>query len=144
MNHTTLLGRLIKDPNLQYNNTSGTAMCRFSIAVDKQLSREKKKELEAKNQPTADFINCVCWGKMAENVNAYTAKGKRILVEGRIQTGSYEAQDGSRRHTTDIVASQVQFIDWKERGGTQSPQEQSEVDFFGDDFTPIDDDRIPF
>ncbi len=158
MNHVTLLGRLTRDPELTYNNTTGNAMTRFSIAVDKQLSREKKQEMESKNQPTADFINIVCWGKLGENVNQYTAKGKRVLVEGRIQTGSYEAQDGSRRYTTDIVASSVEFIDWKDRDGSNNSnqqsnypksnqsdnQESSDDDFFGDDFSPVDDDRIPF
>ena len=163
MNHVTLMGRLTRDPELTYNNNTGNAMARFAIAVDKQLSRDKKQEMESKNQPTADFINIICWGKLAENVNQYTAKGKRVLVEGRIQTGSYEAQDGSRRYTIDIVASSVEFIDWKDRDGSgsgyssqQQPannnpknnqtenKESSNDDFFGDDFSPVDDDRIPF
>lgn len=159
MNSVTLLGRLTRDPELTYNNSTGNAMVRFSIAVDKQLSREKKQEMEANNQPTADFINIVCWGRLAETVNQYTAKGKRILVQGRIQTGSYEAQDGSRRYTTDIIANSVEFIDWKDRDSGSSysspaadlPRNshtnnasKSEDDFFGDDFSPVDDDRIPF
>ena len=167
MNQVTLMGRLTKDPVLTYNNSTGNGMCRFTLAVDRRLTREKKQEMEANNQPTADFIGCVCWGKLAESVNNYTAKGKRVLVEGRIQTGSYTAKDGTRRYTTDVVCSNVQFIDWKDRSYDRVPQASSpspypqnraaqssnqgsseeappEEEFFGDDFSPVDDDRIPF
>ncbi len=167
MNQVTLMGRLTKDPVLTYNNSTGSGMCRFTLAVDRRLTREKKQEMEANNQPTADFIGCVCWGKLAESVNNYTAKGKRVLVEGRIQTGSYTAKDGTRRYTTDVVCSNVQFIDWKDRSYDRAPQASSpspypqnraaqspnqgsgeeappEEEFFGDDFSPVDDDRIPF
>lgn len=132
MNSVQLLGRLTKDPELRVNSSSTTAMVRFSIAVDKQLSREKKEELESNNKPTADFINCIAWGGTAEAIAKYTAKGNRILVQGRIQTGSYQADDGSKRYTTDIVIASVDFIDWKDT------QESS------DDYTPSNDDRIPF
>lgn len=164
MNSVTLMGRLTRDPELTYNNSSGTAMVKFAIAVDKQLSRDKKQEMESKNQPTADFINIVGWGKLAESCANYTAKGKRVLIQGRIQTGSYEAQDGTRRYTTDVIASSVEFIDWKDRndGGysnnysnaNQRPQNNApqnsqggdDMDggFFDGDFNPIDDSRIPF
>lgn len=167
MNQVVLMGRLTRDPELTYNNSTGNAMVRFTLAVDKRLSREKKQEMEANNQPTADFIGCVCWGRLAENVNRFTEKGKRVLVEGRIQTGSYVAQDGSRRYTTDVVANNVEFVDWKERndsynqgGSAPAPQANkypenrsaqgsqdaggSGDDFFGDDFAPVDDSRIPF
>ncbi len=159
MNSVILLGRLTRDPELTYNNSTGNAMVRFSLAVDKQLSREKKQEMESKNQPTADFINIVCWGRLAESVNSYTSKGKRVLVQGRIQTGSYEAQDGTRRYTTDIIANSVEFLDWKDRDNsgygasqsmgqgnqpTNSQMSDSGDDFFGNDFSPVDDDRIPF
>nr|WP_072513754.1 single-stranded DNA-binding protein [Ndongobacter massiliensis] len=158
MNSVTLMGRLTRDPELSYNNTTGNAMARFSVAVDKQLSREKKQEMESRNQPTADFLNVVCWGRLAESVNSFTAKGKRVLIQGRIQTGSYEAQDGTRRYTTDIVANSVEFIDWKDRDGgyaqpSRTPYPNNEQaqsgnkaddDFLGSDFSPVDDERIPF
>ena len=118
MNNVTLLGRLTKDPELRYLQTgTNSAYARFTLAVDKQLSRDKKQEMESKNQATADFINIVVWGKLAENCVKFTQKGKRVLVQGRIQTGSYVAQDGSRRYTTDVVASNIEFIDWREDGG---------------------------
>lgn len=156
MNSVTLMGRLTRDPELTYS-ASGTPMARFSLAVDKQLSREKKQEMESRNQPTADFINIVCWGALAESCNQFTAKGKRLLVQGRIQTGSYEGKDGMRRYTTDIIATSVQFIDWKDRDGgytrganypenaaVKLDRPVSGDDFFGSDFSPVDDDRIPF
>ncbi|MBY0584546.1 single-stranded DNA-binding protein [Murdochiella sp. Marseille-P8839] len=165
MNQVTIMGRLTRAPELTYNNTTGNAMVRFSVAVDKKLSREKKQEMESRNQPTADFINCVCWGKLAETVNNFTAKGKRVIVEGRLQTGSYEAQDGSRRYTTDVVANAVEFIDWKDRdgfgggdasrtsGANNFPKNNQAAspansdggdDFFDANFSPVDDERIPF
>ncbi|MCI6156689.1 MAG: single-stranded DNA-binding protein [Peptoniphilaceae bacterium] len=160
MNQVIISGRVVRDPELTYNNASGNAMVRFSVAVDRRLSREKKQEMESRNQPTADFINVVCWGRLAENVNNFTAKGKRVLVEGRIQTGSYQAQDGTRRYTTDVIANNVEFIDWKDRdggfpsnadagsrsgapSGTNS-NDSSDQGFFTEDFNPVDDDRIPF
>lgn len=161
MNNVTLIGRLTKDPELRYlqGGNSG-AVARFTIAVDKQLSREKKAEMESKNQPTADFINIVVWGKLGENVAKFTQKGKRVAITGRIQTGSYQAQDGSRRYTTDVVASNVEFIDWKDSNSSYSgnqggfdnsssqygPSDDFGGDFeFGADFDPTNDDgRIPF
>lgn len=155
MNNVVLLGRLTRDPELIYHSQTGNPMARFSIAVDRQLSKEKRLEFESRNQPTADFINITCWGRLAETVNQFTAKGKRILVFGRLQTGSYEAQDGSRRYTSDVIANSVEFIDWKDKAQKEnndsqhienSVQEEDDrqSDFFGNDFSPIDDDRIPF
>lgn len=118
MNNVTLLGRLTKDPELRYlQSGSNSAYVRFTLAVDKQLSKEKKQEMESKNQATADFINIVVWGKLGENCVKFTQKGKRILVTGRIQSGSYKAQDGTTRYTTDVVASSVEFIDWRDEVG---------------------------
>lgn len=158
MNRITLMGRLTRDPELNYNSSTGNAMARFTLAVDRRLSKERRMEMEAKNQPTADFIQIVCWGRLAESVSRFTEKGKRVIVEGRIRTGSYEGKDGSRRYTTDVVASAVEFIDWKDRADSYSgPDYNSHSnypenslmdddgdDFLGDDYSPVDDDRIPF
>lgn len=167
MNNVTLIGRLVKDPELRYlQSGDSNAVCRFTLAVDKQLSRDKKAEMESRGQSTADFINIVVWGKMGETVSKFTQKGKRVAVQGRIQTGSYKAQDGSTRYTTDVVASNVEFIDWKDDnssfGGGQSNNynksgsynnnsgnnKENNDDFgfeFGGDFDPtIDDGKIPF
>lgn len=154
MNNVVLIGRLTRDPELRYIPNSGTAVSTFSLAVDKQLSREKKQEMEARNQPTADFINIVVWGKMAENCANFLAKGRLVAVQGRIQSGSYEAKDGSRRYTTDVVASNVEFLEWgdspKRGGGSGSSQgfgydNSQDTGFSGiEGFHPTDNDDIPF
>ena len=152
MNSVILIGRLTRDPELRYL-TSGMAVSRFTIAVDKDLTREKKQELESKGQPTADFINIVVWGKQAENCANYLVKGRLVAIQGRIQTGSYTAQDGTKRYTTDVVADRVQFLEWGEaRQGGQSRdfnQNFNQSRDFGmdidmDGFHPADDDDIPF
>ena len=142
MNHVVLIGRLTRDPELRYLQ-NGTPVARFALAVDKGLSRVKKQEMEARNQPTADFINIVVWGKTAENCANYLAKGRLVAVQGRIQSGSYE-KDGRRIYTTEVVANQVEFLEW---GDTNRKQgfDDSGLDF-GDieGFHPTDNDDIPF
>lgn len=99
--------------------------------------------MEARNQPTADFINIVVWGKTAENCANYLAKGRLVAVQGRIQTGSYE-KDGIRRYTTEVVATQVEFLEWGDTNRNQG-FDDSGLDF-GDieGFHPTDNDDIPF
>lgn len=156
MNNVVLMGRLTKDPDIRYLQTGANrAVARFTIAVDKQLSKEMKMEMESKNQPTADFIQIVAWGKLAENVGRFTGKGKRVIVSGRIQTGSYMDQEGKRVYTTDVVAGNVEFLDWKDAGMTggqaMGQAADSSADSFNDDFSfspdfdpTSDDGRIPF
>ncbi|MDO5028819.1 MAG: single-stranded DNA-binding protein [Bacillota bacterium] len=120
MNKVVLIGRLTRDPELRYLATgNNAAVARFTLAVDKQLSKEKKLEMESRNQPTADFISIVVWGKLAETVANYTAKGRLVAVSGRIQTGSYE-KDGRRIYTTDVVADSVQFLEWADNPNRSS------------------------
>lgn len=165
MNNVVIMGRLTKDPDLRYVQVNGnTAVVRFNVAVDKNLSREKRQDMESRNQPTADFINCVAWGKLGENITKYTGKGLRVLVTGRIQTGSYE-RDGQRVYTTEVLANNIEFIDWKE-GNNSSYSNNSnysntstnslnnnsdnfvppiDEDFeYSADFDPTEDKRIPF
>ena len=97
MNQVTLLGRLTRDPELKYT-PSGKAFCRFSIAINREFNREE-----------TDFINCVAWDKRAETIAEYLRKGRRILVQGRIQTGSYD-KDGQKVYTTDIIVDKFEFI----------------------------------
>lgn len=115
MNLVVLIGRLTRDPELRYIPNTGTPVSTFSLAVDKGLSKEKKQEMEANNQPTADFINIVVWGKQAENCANHLAKGLKVAVQGRIQSRSWEAEDGSRRYTTEVVATSVEFLEWKNK-----------------------------
>ncbi len=104
MNNVCLVGRLTRDPELR-TTSSGIANCRFSIAVDGRPS--------ANGEQRTDFINIVVWRNQAENVAKYCKKGSMVGVVGRIQTGSYQAQDGSTRYTTDVVADSVRFLSSK-------------------------------
>lgn len=111
MNLVMLIGRLTRDPDLKYLPGTGTPVTTFNLAVDKQLSKEKKQELAEKGEPTADFINIVVWGKQAENCANYLAKGRLVAIQGRIQSRSWETENG-RRYATEVVANQVQFLEW--------------------------------
>ena len=137
MNNTVLIGRLVRDPELKYIST-GTANTTFTLAVDKGLSKEKKQEAEAKNQPTADFIRIVVWGKQAENAANYLAKGRLVAVQGRINTSSYTKDDGTRVYTTDVVANNIEFLEWGDKPNTQYDGTVPEG------FHPTDSGDIPF
>ena len=160
MNKVLLIGRLTKDPDLRYTQ-SGMAVCQFTLAVNKNLSKDKKEELEAQNKPTADFPRIIVWGKMGENASRYLKKGSQCAVEGAIQTGSYEDNNGNRVYTTDIVAQHVEFLTRTTQNGTeynsntnisQGYQNRStgnyganNNNYFEDDFEEVQDDgRIPF
>ena len=119
MNNVGLTGRITKDLELKYTQ-NGKAYCRFTLAVDRGLSKEKKQEAEANGQPTVDFINCVAWGKVAETINRYTAKGKKVLVYGSIETGSYTVQDGSKRYTTDVLVKRIEILEFADSNNTNS------------------------
>ena len=144
MNNVVLIGRLTRDPELRYIPNTGTPVSTFSLAVDKQISREKKQEMESKGQPTADFINIVVWGRQAENCANYLAKGRLTAVQGRIQSRTYDGKDGIRRYVTEVVAEKVQFLEW---GDNDNRSESSNLqnDFPDiDGFEPVDDENIPF
>lgn len=136
MNNVVLIGRITKDPELRYLQT-GTATTTFTLAVDKGLSKEKKNEMELQNKPTADFIRIVVWGKSAENCANYLAKGRLVGIQGRINTGSYAKDDGTRVYTTDVVANQVEFLEWGDKG-------QVSDNDIPDGFNPVDNMDIPF
>ena len=152
MNKVILIGRLVRDPELKYTQ-SNQAVCNFTLAVDKKLSREKREEAEAAGRPTADFPRIIVWGKMGENASRYLFKGSQCAVEGRIQTGSYQDQDGKTIYTTDIIAENVEFLsrlgqdESKSNSGvyTSRGNKKQNDGFFEDDFREIQDDgRIPF
>lgn len=165
MNNVSLIGRLVRDPEVKFTPTA-KAVANFTIAVDKGLSREKKSEFEAKGMATADFIPIVVWGKQAEHCQTYLAKGRMVAVTGSIQTRSYQAQDGSTRYVTEVLAMNVEFIDWgdkKRSDGYQQSQQQrpgassgtmssgtgsgsglNDYDFDSEFVTVGDDDDVPF
>ena len=111
MNNVSLMGRLIKDPEVRYSANTQLANARFSVAVDRKLSKEKRMEAENNNQPTADFIYCVAFGRSAEVIVQYFHKGNKIAITGHIQTGSYENQQGQRIYTTDVIVDQFDFVE---------------------------------
>ena len=111
MNLVVLIGRLTRDPDLKYLPGTGTPVANFTLAVDKELSKDKRAELEAAGKPTADFINIVVWGKQAENCANYLVKGRLVAIQGRLQSRSWETENG-RRYATEVVANQVQFLEW--------------------------------
>ena len=140
MNNVVLIGRLTRDPELRYLEGSGTSVSNFTLAIDRQLSKEKKAEAESKGYPTADFINIVVWGKQAENCVNYLVKGRLVAVNGRLQSRTYDAKDGTKRYVTEVVANNVQFLEW---GDNNSDNKSNDFDDI-DGFTPVDDDDIPF
>lgn len=143
LNNVVLIGRLTRDPELRYIPNSGTPVSTFTLAVDKNLSKEKKMEMESKNQPTADFIRIVVWGKQAENCANFLNKGKLVGINGRIQTGSYDDKDGKRVYTTDVVANSVEFLEWGDNNQKSSGPTGSDFSDI-DGFHPTDNDDIPF
>lgn len=137
INRTVLVGRLTKDPSLSYT-PSGIAVCRFTIAVNRPFKNEGQNE--------ADFINCIAWRKQAENLSNYMKKGNLIGVEGRIQTGSYENQEGQRIYTTDIVADSIQFLERNNSNSQQNNSPQQQADPFANNKGPMEvsEDDLPF
>ena len=105
MNNVILIGRLTRDPELSYTQTQ-MAICKFTIAVDRPTKAGEEK--------TADFIRITVFGKQAENCNRYLGKGRQCAVNGRIQTGSYTNKNGVKVETTEVVASNVEFLQAKE------------------------------
>lgn len=133
MNKLVLLGRLVNDPVVRYTQT-GKVVAQFTLAVNRPYTSEG-------GQREADFINCVLWGKPAETLGNHVTKGQRVLVEGRLQIRSYNAQDGSKRYVTEVICNSFEFIESKNNGET-SGQQQSAMDSFGS-AVPFDP-EIPF
>jgi single-strand DNA-binding protein len=106
MNKVILMGRLTRDPEVRYGGANNSAVARFSLAVDRRFKRDG-------DEQTADFINCVAFGKTAEFLEKYARKGTKFVVEGRIQTGSYTNKEGQKVYTTDVVCENVEFAESK-------------------------------
>lgn len=121
MNKIVLIGRLVADPELKYTPGVGTAVTTFTIAVDRRFTKDNKKE--------ADFIPIVVWGKQAESTANFMSKGKLIAVNGRLQIRNYDAKDGTKRYVSEVVAEEVQFLEW---GENTKPAGISETDDGGD------------
>ena len=140
MNKVVLIGRLTKDPELRFAAGSGTAVCRFTVAINRQFKKDE-----------TDFINCVAFGKTAETISQYLRKGRQIAVTGSIRTGSYDAKDGTKRYTTDVAVDSFEFIGSKDSGSSDSenstqPRHNNNYEelSYNDDITPVDDGDMPF
>ena len=109
MNKVVLMGRLTRDPEVRYSQSDNSmAIARFSLAVDRRRGRNS-----GDGQQTADFLNCVAFGKLGEFVEKYLHKGTKVVLSGRIQTGTYTNKDGVKVYTTDIVAEDLEFAESK-------------------------------
>ena len=153
MNKVILMGRLTRDPEVRYSqNDTSMAFARYSLAVDRRFSRNNNNG----DQQTVDFINCVAFGRSAEFAEKYFRQGMRVLITGRIQTGSYTNRDGQKVYTTDIVVEDQEFADSKgaasgggfDGGSGYTPAERPAPSMAaGDGFMNIPDgtdDELPF
>ena len=150
MNKVILMGRLTRDPEVRYSQgENAMAVARYTLAVDRRQSKNNNS-----NQPTADFISCVAFGRSGEFAEKYFRKGLKVVVTGRIQTGSYTNKDGQKVYTTDVVVEDQEFAESKAasqnsgNGGTSAGSSSSYgegVD--GDGFMNIPDgidEELPF
>jgi single-strand DNA-binding protein len=122
MNQVFLIGRLTKDPELKYSQ-SGKAFCRFSLAVTKEFNRNE-----------TDFFDCVAWNKTAEIMAEYLKKGKKIVIQGRLETGNYE-KDGKNIKTYSIIIDKFEFLDSSGKNDNHLPNDSDEI---------IENDDFPF
>lgn len=147
INNLTLVGRLTRDPELRYTKTN-IGVCSFVLAVDREMSKEKREEAKTNNYPTADFPRIVVWNKMGETCSKYLQKGSLVAIVGKIQTGSYKDKDGKMVYTTDVIADRVRFLNTKSGGDNNKASAYNNItnidDYFDDDFVEIQDDNIPF
>ena len=142
MNKVILIGNLANDPESR-TTQSGIAQCSFRLAVQRRFKN-------ASGEREADFLPVVCWRQTAEFAQRYLAKGRKVAVEGSIQTRSYDAQDGSRRYVTEIIADSVEAVGGREDGaqGAQSANRAQQAQEPAQDhqmgFTEVNDDELPF
>ena len=146
MNSVALVGNLTRDP--EYGHTQNDiAYCRFTVACNRRFTNQQ-------GVREADYINCIAWRGAADFIHRYFIKGNKIAINGSIQTGSYTAQDGTKRYTTDVVVENAEFVtprqEGQQGGGSLPPpppppeprNEQQRMDY--NDFTEVDDDELPF
>lgn len=149
MNKVILMGRLTRDPEVRYSQSGDgqLAIARYTIAVDRRFKRDG-------DQQTADFISCVAFGRQGEFAEKYLHQGTKIVVEGRIQTGSYTNKDGQKVYTTDVVVENSEFAESKaaasnnSMGGGFVQSRQEPTSPIGDGFMNIpdgvEDEGLPF
>ena len=131
-----MVGRLVRDPDLR-STQSGTAVVSFTVACDRRYTKEGEER-------QADFISCVAWNKTAEFVSRYFTKGIRIALSGRIQTRSYDDQQGNKRYITEVVAEEVEFCQSKSESGGQPSQANAAPQADVSGFMPYEEEDMPF
>ena len=142
MNKVILIGNLTKDPELT-TTTSGISVCRFTLAVSRRFTNSE-------GERETDFINIVVWRNAADNCQKFLRKGSKAAVVGNLQTRSYDAQDGTKRYVTEVVAEEVEFVgsrvsDGGDTGNTDAGQGSSQGNQGATTkLTPIQDDSLPF
>lgn len=139
MNSFNGVGRLTKEPEMRFIPGSGMATTTFTLAIDRNMAKDKKQQAEAQGKPTADFIRVVTWGKTAENCANFLAKGRLCAVMGSVQTNSYKTAQGETRYSTDINAERVEFLEW----GNKKAEEQTSHSQF-EELPEDSEDFIPF
>ena len=140
MNKVILMGRLTRDPEVRYSQgEQATAIARYTLAVDRRFKRD--------GDQTADFIGCVAFGKLGEFAEKYLRKGTKVVVTGRIQTGSYTNKDGQKVYTTDVVVEDQEFAESKATSQQNQKPNNSAPVTDGDGFMNIPDgidEEMPF
>lgn len=116
MNVVTLSGRLTKDPELKEATLSDKKYCRFDLAVNDPYSKKED------GKSGVDFISCICWNGIAENLCKYQKKGSLIELSGRLHTYSYDGQDGTKKYTYDVIATQIEFLGTKPKDDRPEPE----------------------
>lgn len=134
MNKVMLIGRLTRDVEMNYSANS-TAVARYTLAINRPYKREGEQE--------ADFLRCVAFGKTAELAERYLAKGMRVAIDGRIQTGSYTNRDGQKVYTTDIIVERQEFLEKRADNSPSAPDAPYDSDSFMDIPDGIDE-ELPF
>jgi len=137
MNKVILMGRLTKDPEIRYTSTNNTAVCSFTLAVNRRFKQE--------GQPDADFIPVVVWSKLAEFCSKYFQKGRQVAVVGRIQTRTWDDNEGKRHYVTEVIADEAYFADSKRADDSTQRTPSDKTVGETDGFYPLDDDdELPF
>ena len=151
MNKVFLIGRLTKKPEVRYN-TNNIAICRFNIAIDRPKAKDKE-------ESETDYPTCVCFNNLAVNLAKYQDKGSLLAISGRLKTGSYEKEDGTKVYTTEVMVNQIQFLSSKNVQGEQYNtaesvesdlskfQQVSATTIMNENYNPelaISDDMLPF
>lgn len=136
MNKAIEIGSLTRDPEVRYSQGNNTAVARYTIAVDRKFKRE--------GEQTADFIPCVVFGKQAEFAEKYFRKGTKVVISGRITTGSYTNKDGQKIYTTEITVEEQEFAESKGSSEAQGTGQMSTPNGDGFMSVPDDDTGLPF